>query len=306
MGGCSSTPKQPVSVSEVAIHVRTDMHIYTPENGEVSSWSKLMVAIDSADIVLLGELHDHAVGHAVQLAVVVDVMDTYPQSVLALEMLERDEQILVDDFMESVIDAKAFASKTHSNNWGGIGSWAAWYQPIIDAVKDRGGSVVAANAPRRYVRLAGARGYARLDALPNERRVFVDYPKHLSSGRYRQRFWELGSQDDSGEKAEIDVSTIDPNDPKLPAFRSMQVWDATMAQSVVSARPSISNKVLLLVGQFHVEYDGGIVQEIRARMPSASIVVVSVQREIPDEDWMGNNTKGNRPPIADFMIVENK
>lgn len=306
IGGCSSAPKQLVSVSEVGIHVRTDMHIYTPENGEVSSWSKLMVAIDGADIVLLGELHDHAVGHAVQLAVVVDVMDSYPQSVLALEMLERDEQLLVDDFMEGLITSKTFATLTQSENWGGSGGWSAWYQPIIDAVKDRGGSVVAANAPRRYVRLARTGGYDQIDALPVERRVFIDYPESLSGGRYRQRFWELASHNDDDDPVEIDVATIDLNDPVLKTFRSMQAWDATMAQSVVSANPSKKNKVLLLVGQFHVEYDGGIVQEIRARMPNASIVVVSIQREIPNEDWRGDSTKSNSPPIADFMIVENK
>ena len=302
---CSSAQKELVSVTNVGINVRTDTHMYTPENGEASSWSALMKTIDGADIVLLGELHDHAVGHAVQLAIVEDITETYPKSVLAMEMLERDEQLCVDDYMEDYIDAEMFASITHSDNWGARGGWSAWYQPIIDVVKDRGGSVVAANAPRRYVRLAKTDGYDRIDELPQERRVFIDYPEQLSSGRYRQRFWELASHRDEEDIVEMDVSVLDPNDPILPMFKSMQAWDATMAQSVVSANPSQAHKVVLLVGQFHVEYDGGIVQEIRARMPGANVVVVSIQREIPEEDWTGDDTKENAPPIADFMIVEN-
>ena len=297
--GCASVPRGPTHISDVGVSVRTDLEIIEPATNRHISWVEFLVKIDGVDIVLLGEQHDHAVGHAVQLAVVEDVMDAYPHSVLALEMLERDEQLRVDDYMEGFIDAKTFASITQSKNWGGSGGWEAWYQPIIDAAKERGGSVVAANAPRRYVRLARLDGYERIDELPKERRAFIDYPEELSSGRYRQRFWEFSSHGDGEDVVEVDVNTIDPDDPMLPTFKSMQSWDATMAQSIVNANPSNSHKVILLVGQFHVEYDGGIVQELRNRMPGAKVLVVSIQRDIPEEDWQGDTD------IADIMIVEN-
>jgi len=303
--GCASVPKSPINVRDISIDVRTETTLLIPSTEKTVLWEELLRQIDEVDVVLLGELHDHVVGHAVQLAVVEDVMDAYPQSVLALEMLERDEQLRVDDYMEDFIDAKKLASITQSDNWGGKGGWSAWYQPIIDVVKERGGSVVAANAPRRYVRLARIDGYEKIDELPTARRAFVDYPEELSNGKYRQRFWELASHDEDGEEGvEIDVTTIDPSDPMLPTFKSMQAWDATMAQSIVNAKPSQSRKVVLLVGQFHVEYDGGIVQELRKRLPGVRVLVVSIQREIPEEDWMGDPSQGNAPPIADIMIVE--
>jgi len=299
--GCSIVPNGPTHVSDVGIDVRADVEILDPATGERLGWSDFMARVGGVDVVLLGEQHDHAIGHAVQFAIVEDVMDKYPGSVLALEMLERDEQFRVDDYMEGFIDSKTLASITQSKDWGGRGGWEAWYQPIIDAAKDRGGGVVAANAPRRYVRLARLGGYERINELPKERRAYIDYPKELSSGRYRQRFWELAAHDEEKEeKTEIDVTTIDSDDPLLPAFKSMQSWDATMAQSVVNANPSIQQKVILLVGGFHVEYDGGIVQELRKRMPSARVLVVSIQREIPDEDWAGE------PTIGDLMIVEKR
>ena len=72
-----------------------------------------------------------------------------------------------------------------------------------------------------------------------------------------------------------------------------------MAQSIVNAEPNKLKKVVLLVGQFHVEYDGGVVQELRQRNPSLNVFVISIQREIPDEEWMG------KPVIADIMVVDN-
>jgi uncharacterized iron-regulated protein len=295
--GCTSAPEGPTHVRDVGVLVREDISIIEPMSADRVDWSELLFQIDKVDVVLLGELHDHALGHAVQLAVVEDVMDAYPGSVLALEMLERDEQKVLDDYMEGIIDAKSLATLTHSTNWGAVGGWAAWYQPIIDAVKDRGGDVVAANAPRRYVRLARTDGYERIDELPANRRMFIDYPEELSGGRYRERFWEFANHGDE-EEVEVRVDTIDPDDPLLPMFRSQQAWDATMAQSIANSHPTREKKVLLLVGQFHVEYDGGIVQELRQRAPHAKILVISIQREVPEEEWRGN------PAIADLMVIE--
>ncbi len=292
--GCATTPTSPPSVFEVGIDVRTDTQLIDPATGEDVDWAELMRRIDEADIVLLGELHDHAIGHAIQLAVVEDVLDTYKGSAVALEMLERHEQPLVDDYVEGIIkDSKRFAKLTHSTNWGG---WELWYQPIIDAAIDRGGRIVAANAPKQYVTLARKEGFARIDQLPEERRRLVDYPAELSGGRYRERFWEFANHGEE-EETTIDVSTIDPDDPMLPLYRSQQTWDATMAQSVLNANPTQDQKVILLVGQFHVEFDGGIVQELRYRNPDARVFVLSIQREIPEDEWQAV------PPIADLMIV---
>jgi uncharacterized iron-regulated protein len=298
VAGCSVQQKNPIHVLEIGIDVRRDITVIDPADGSKIWWEQMMARLSVVDVVLLGELHDHAVGHAIQLAIVEDVLDQFPKSLIAFEMLERDEQHKVDDYMDGIIDATVFASLTQSTNWGAKGGWAAWYQPIIDAVKDRGGFVIAANAPRRYVKLARAAGFDRIKSLPKDRRSFVDYPEELSGGRYRERFWELGKHNEDGEEEKIDITEIDPDDPLLPMFRSQQIWDATMAQSIVDAKPSNSRKVLLLVGQFHIEYDGGIVQELRRRFPSVKVLVISIQREMPEEEWQGT------PPIADIMIVE--
>jgi uncharacterized iron-regulated protein len=298
VANCTSPPGGPLSVCDLGFNVREYVTITDTSNGELVDWVALMDRVAGAEIVLLGELHDHAVGHAVQLAITGDVLEKWPTSVVAFEMLERDEQIFVDDYMDDFIDAETFASLTRSTSWAGSGSWDAWYQPIIDLVKNSSGSVVAANAPRRYVRVARIEGYEKIDELPDSRSRFVRYPKEFSSGRYRQRFWEHAYHgDNEGEQEEIDVTVIDPDDPVFAFFRSQQVWDSTMAESIVLQKPTVDKKALLLVGKFHIEYDGGVVQELRTMLPNAGVLSISIQKEVPEEDWNGS------PKIANFLIV---
>lgn len=296
---CSSPQRGPLSSEDLGFDVREYTTIFNPSSGETMDWAQVQELVAESDVILLGELHDHAVGHAVQLAITEEVLEQWPNSIVALEMLERDEQILVDDYMEDFIDAETFAKLTHSSSWSGLGSWDAWYQPVIDAAKNSGGGVVAANAPRRYVRAARIEGFEKLDELPSERSGFVTYPDELSTGKYRQRFWELSRQmrNEDVEDIEIDVSTIDPDDPLLPVFRGQQTWDATMAESIALQQPSREKKVLLLVGHFHIDYDGGTVQELRKRLPNANILTISIQKVVPEEDWSGT------PKISDILIV---
>ena len=297
LANCSVPPRSPMTANDLGFGVRSYVEIIDPSTEDSLNWSVLMEHVAAAEVVLLGELHDHAVGHAVQLAIVEDVLQKWPTSSVAFEMLERDEQIFVDDYMDDVIDAKTFASLTNSTSWAGSGSWGAWYQPIIDVTKSSGGIVIAANAPGRYVRLARTGGFEKIDSLPSDRRVFVSYPDALSGGRYRQRFWELANHGEDVTSDKIDVTTIDPEDPLLPFFMGQQVWDATMAESVALQKPTVHKKVLLLVGQFHIEYNGGVVQELKKRLPNARVLSISIQKEVPKEAWSGT------PIIADVMIV---
>ena len=297
LANCSTPPRGPISAQELGFDIREYVEIIDPSTNEELHWSAFMERVAEADIVLLGELHDHAVGHAVQLAVVQDVLHGWPQSSVAFEMLERDEQIYVDDYMDDIINTKTFTSLTNSASWAGDGSWVAWYQPIIETTKNAGGFVIAANAPRRYVRIARTDGFEKIDSLPPNRRRFVDYPHKLSTGRYRERFWKLALHTDDGVEEDVDVTTIDPDDPMLPVFKSQQVWDATMARSVALQKPTVKKKVVLLVGQFHIEYNGGVVQELTALLPRAKVLSVSIQKELPEEEWNGD------PKIADLVII---
>ena len=278
--------------------------------GQPIVWNDVLDAAAWADVIILGEQHDDAVGHAVQLAVVQDVMARWPRSAVSMEMLERDEQPLVDDYMEGIIDAATLAKLTFSESWAGEDSWNNWYQPMIDAAKDAGGHVVAANAPRRYVRLARTAGYQHLRDLPAQRRSLFDLPKRLSDDGYRQRFFDL--MDDADHTTTASAATApeqssEPDEAKAnrlqSGFRSQLLWDATMGASIAEAKRAGAVKVVHAIGQFHSDFNGGTVQQVRPRLPGVKILVVSMQRdevnELRDEDRGRADIviyTGKRPP----------
>ena len=276
--GCSTAPP-PMDMGMV----RGAVQIHSPATGEQVRWIEFVDQAERADVVVLGEMHDDHVAHLVQRALMEDLVERSSNVNLALEMLERDEQLLVDDYCEGLIDKDTFARETGSAAWAGEGSWAQWYQPIIDVVNDGGGRVVAANAPRRYVRIARTEGWERLEALPEARRRLVEWPEPPLDGAYKQRFIDL-----MGDHAsELDVEFIESY------FRAQTTWDATMASTVSSSHVD-GGTTVLLVGQFHSNLNGGTVEMLKRYMPDASLLVVTLRRdqEDPPDD----------PPPADLVV----
>jgi uncharacterized iron-regulated protein len=238
--------------------------MFEGRSGRVLTWADLFAGVAWADVVIIGETHDNLRAHELQRAMVEDAVNAFPKVALSLEMLETDEQPLVDAYLAGEIDQATFEERTGSRDWGAKDSWKIFYQPAIDEVKTAGGRVVAANAPRKHVRLARTDGFAAIAALPADERAFVAVPSTLTPGRYRERFDEFMSGDPAAVEA---------------LYRAQQTWDATMARSIARALDSGSDKVIHLVGSFHSDWDGGLVDQLRRLKPFARILVVTVVPE---------------------------
>lgn len=241
-----------------------DLAMFEGRSGRVLTWADLFEGVAWADVVIIGETHDNLRAHELQRAIVEDAANSFPKVALSLEMLETDEQPIVDAYLAGEIDQAAFEERTGSRDWGAKDRWKDFYQPAIDEVKAVGGRVVAANAPRRYVRMARTEGFAALAALPPAEQALVAVPKTLTPGRYRERFDEFMSGDPETVEA---------------LYRAQQTWDATMARSIARAMDAGEGKVIHLVGSFHSDWDGGLVDQLRRLKPFARILTVTVVPE---------------------------
>jgi len=297
--------------------------MFTSDDGKPINWQDLLNAAAWADVIIIGEQHDDSVGHAVQLAVVQDTIQRFPGTALSMEMLDREEQTLVDDYLAGIIKLDMFLEKTASTKWLRIArdylseeidrekfekrilriGWPEWerdYQPIIDVAKENNARVIAANTPWiRYMSLASREGFDRLASLTDAQKRLFAYPKQESYPGYRERFWQVMAGRAEGEKPPEPVESEDDGEgggvhPGLTdeqvrnTFRGQLTMDATMADSIVKALNTGSKKVVHLVGQFHSDFEGGTVQELRQRKHGIKILNISMQRAevvaLRDED----------------------
>jgi len=300
-----------------------DLPMFDGRGGLVLDWADLMEAIRQADVVVVGETHTDAAGHKVELAIVQDVLERWAGSAVSMEMLVREDQPAADEYVAGKIDEAEFVKRTHTADWAGKGTWQKWYHPITATARVAGGRLVAANAPRKYADLARKQGYDALEQLPEAERKLFDIPQWATRGGYYRRFREAMKEHvpppkpeakskaeekpKREEKAKPDEKAKtagkppgkpeqkkEPHRPLTGAdikamFRSQQLWDATMAGSILRAAAQAGTpKVVHLAGGFHSEFDGGLIQRIRRGNPDLTLLTISLQplhsRRLRSED----------------------
>lgn len=279
--GCANRgPVQPIPPEALIdeLHSASKMKIFDGHLGtEVTEWT-LMERTLEADAVLFGELHGHPVGLPVAAAIwqdVLSVRDRDETPALLLEFFERDQQLAIDEYLGGMIEEEEFIQKAGRS----ASNFPEGHQAMFNATKKAGGVVIAANAPRRYVRLARLQGYDHLRAMtPAQRATFVLPRDETGPKAYRDRFIDLmGGPDMShGQSGPEDF------------LRSQLMWDATMADSVARALKAGHEPVALVIGRFHVEFDGATRHYLERLRPGADVLsIVMVDRwseELAEED----------------------
>lgn len=295
--GCAAPSARPATDAraDAAVRAPRQLPVLRGTDGSRVAWEDLVAACAQAEAVLVGEAHGQRVGQAFQAALFPDVLRAAPLAAGALEFFERDEQAALDDYLTGVTDEAAFrraARRTESNYTSG-------HAAIVEACKAAGRPVIAANASRRYVRLARTEGFDRLRVLGAEQKRLFAIPEFVPEGRYRADFFKvMGAQSLLDPPADAPLSAGDAaRRENIDAMlRSQSVWDWTMAESVARAIAGGARPVVLVVGRFHVEHDGGLVQALRAIRPGTRVVTIT------SIDAWSDSLRDDDRGAADFVV----
>lgn len=289
LSGCATTAPHPMTQIKWPALIESPQYTITDaRTGEPVTMQQLVAASVGADAVLLGEVHGQADGQAFEATFFRELLAKAPSTVGALEFFERDQQADLDDFLLGVTDEMAMWKATSRSP----GSYTAGHRDIILASRDAKRPVIAANAPRRYVRIARSEGYERLAGLTREQARLWNVPEQMPGGGYEKRFIDMmAPEDEKGERPrEADAKAM---------FRSQAVWDATMAASVAGALDSgVGRPVVLVIGGFHVASNGGTVQMLARAKPNAAVVTIVMQPKDNEED-----TSSEDGPMADYIVI---
>jgi uncharacterized iron-regulated protein len=265
-GACASVA--PVASAPKVELAPREVRIFRGD-GTPASWSELVNAASTAEIVFVGENHGHPLGLASAAALFEDVLARSERASLSLEFFERDEQSRLDDYLSGVSDAATLERRTQRSE----GNFPPGHRAMVDAAKAKGRPVHASNAPRQYVRIVSQKGYEPLGELSWEQRRLFRIPDELLTGRYRDDFDR--------------IMTPNGRDPQAPdeqarlarVFRSQQMWDWTMAESVFLALERDEAPVVQVIGRFHSDFRGGTVQALERLRPGTRSLVVSYVNE---------------------------
>ena len=255
--------------------------------GDPATIEQIVGALHGVDVVFLGEMHDDAVAHAVQLEIFKQAVERYSQKrrlTLSLEMFETDVQVVLDEYLKGLISENHFLLS--SRPWG---NYKTDYRPLVELAKERKLDVVAANAPRRYVNMVSRGGRKALDALsPQAKTWLAPLPYADASEAYSKKFRSLMGS--SGE-ASMGLDNI---------LSSQSLWDATMAHSVAqSLKNNKGSLVVHLNGGFHTESRLGTVEHFQRYMPVGKAIVVTIKYV----DDFRSFDKSKHLDLGDYVIL---
>lgn len=252
-----------------AVPVLTEARLFAAPGGARLNEAEVVRAMAGSDVVLIGEQHGHPLGLALAASLFEQLLASAEgkNAALALEFLGRELQAKLDAYLRGEVDEAGFRAAAELTKES---SYPAGHRRMVAAAKAKQRPVIAANATRALVKRARLEGLAGLRTLPAGQREHVEVPEALTEGKYREDFMGL-----MGGHSEVDAATLEG------FYRAQNVWDATMAASVVRALGT-ARPVVLVVGSFHVDDAGGLYQRVRAAAPEAKVWRLSVVSEAPE------------------------
>jgi len=244
---------------------------FAGDTGAALSAPELMRRIESADIVLFGEKHTDARGHALQNELLRQILGKNSNTVVSLEEFDRSQQVILDGWLSgSVSDAELEAERDFLNLTVKR-NWSAWYLPKLHTAKQYDAALLASNAPLKYSRLVRNYGCDNLPELSEDELSLFDCPGVALDEAYLERFTKTMQGVAGNNKGIKSLSA----EQAAQLFRAHRVWDATMAESIVTAHAATGSKVVHIVGDFHVDFNGGLLQELQARAPEQKFLTIS-------------------------------
>ncbi|MBI5209158.1 MAG: ChaN family lipoprotein [Elusimicrobia bacterium] len=231
--------------------------VVASEGAAVVGWDALGQALSQAAVVYVGEQHDQALHHALQLEVLKEVHGRAGRVTVGFEMVDRTQQKVLDDYAAGLLAEAEFAL------W-----WQkAWgfpfelYRPLFVYAKENGLPLKALNAPSSVIRNIARQGLASLS--PEERRLLPARVDPIAEPRYLAYV----------KKTINGHGQLDPA-REARMLEAMAAWNETMGQSVVDILADGAGPVVVIAGMGHMLYGAGIGESVARRSQARQVGVL--------------------------------
>jgi uncharacterized iron-regulated protein len=268
----------------------SDFRVYD-SSGNVVTIETVVAAMDKAQVVFIGETHNDAVGHRVELQLLQAAAARYNQSggrtlALSLEMFERDVQTTLDEYLGGLILEKQLISDARPWN-----NYQSDYRPLVEFAREKSMPVIAANVPTRYANRVARLGRSSLAALSPAAKVWLaPLPYGEASAPYAAKFQRAMQGMGGGHEGNAMQNFLD----------AQVLRDATMAHSIAQALKAGQKALVLHVtGIFHVEGRMGIPEQLERYRPQTRMIVIAL---VPASETPKTDAESLKK-LGDFVFV---
>ncbi len=246
------------------------------KKGKKVSYKKMLKKIAKADVVFIGEHHNNAIIHWLQLRITKDLAKTR-ELTLGAEMFEADNQQALNDYLTGKITKKGL--DTLARLWP---NYKTDYKPLVDFAKDKKIKFIATNIPRRNAKIVFRKGFKGLETLSDTEKSWIaplpiKYDKNLPG--YVKMLKMMGGH--GGD-----------NLPKAQAIK-----DATMGY-FISKNLEKGKLFIHYNGSYHSDNFEGILWYLKNSNPDLKVITITTV----EQDSVKKLNEDNKN-IANFHIV---
>lgn len=210
---------------------------------KIITFKQLTHEIKNKTIIYIGENHDNANHHNIQLDIIKSLYNQNKRIAIGMEMFQSQFQKTINDYIFGNISEKEFIDKTDYKKRWGIDY--DLYKPIIDFARTNRILLVALNIESELIKKISKYGISDLEASDLNK-----LPKHIdfTNENYKSFLFKIYKDHP------------DTNDNSFIRFYSIQlVWDEFMAESIDSfLRQNNKYQMVVLAGNGHLVYGYGI------------------------------------------------
>ncbi len=229
--------------------------LYNSKGKEIK-YKKMIKELADADVIFFGEYHNNAIAHWLELKVTQSLYAQCKGAItMGAEMFEADNQMIIDEYMNSQISMTSFESECRL--WP---NYETDYEPLISFAKDSAIHFVATNIPRRYASIVHKKGMDKLDDLSDEaRRYIAPLPIALES--------------DSILESKMGPMSMMSKNP-IAIAKAQAIKDATMAH-FISENFKKGKLFIHYNGSFHSDDESGIRKYLNIYQPGLKVMTIT-------------------------------
>tara|TARA_B100000787_G_scaffold136023_1_gene104786 strand:- start:1600 stop:2466 length:867 start_codon:yes stop_codon:yes gene_type:complete len=226
-------------------------------NGKEITYKKLIKELNSANIILLGEIHNNPIVHWLTLEISKS-LNIKNNLILGSEIFERDNEEFLQQYLNELIDYPELDSLARL--WS---NFETDYKPLVDYARYNSIKFVSTNIPRRYASLVYKNGFSVLENLTITEKKWIS---------------PLPIKYDSNLPGYQNMINMIPGHVNVNFPKAQAIKDATMAYFILQNYSE--NKLFLHVnGSYHSDRHGdspdGILWYLKNEAPTLKYLTIS-------------------------------